>query len=83
MKTIRPPKLPKVEDRVYRIDCQNKECGAFLEMGHGEMSHHENQMDGQWSQFVCPHCKGQTSVYALKKFLVPDEPTPRYPIPDR
>lgn len=73
MKTLCPPKLPKIEDRKYHIECQNRECGAILEMGHGEMSHHDSQLDGEFSQFICPHCNRQTTVYNLKLSLVPTQ----------
>lgn len=85
MKTISPPIMPKVEDRVYRIACQNPECQAVFEIAHGELKHEMDQRDGDFSQFTCQYCKRQTSVGSrkLKDFLVPPGPTPRYPIPDR
>jgi hypothetical protein len=77
MKTISPPILPKPEDRVYRIPCDNKECAALMEMGHKELTHTSAQRDGDFWQFECPHCRKTTTVYDLKKYLVKTGVQPR------
>jgi hypothetical protein len=79
MKTISPPIMPKPEDRVYRIGCDNKECAAVMELGHAELRYTETMRDGDFYQFNCPHCKRYITVDAkvLTNFLVPTGPTPR------
>ena len=84
LKTIRPPKMPKPE-RVYQIACNNKECEALLQMGHGELKIIHNQKDMETlAQFICPHCNKTSSVEQrlLKTYLIPTGPIPRHMIKD-
>jgi hypothetical protein len=79
MKTISPPIMPKVEDRIYHIGCDNKECAAVMELGHAELKYTSDQRDGDFYQFNCPHCKGYITIGSkmLMRFLIPKGPTPR------
>jgi len=66
MKTIEPPKLPPLEQRVYHVRCLHIECEALLEVMHTEFRFTDDQRDGSFYQINCPHCRRYITISEKK-----------------